>query len=101
MLYQSDALSDKVLARTLRAGIYTKDGKLISDSHEFPFDFSSENPREREIPVKFILTREVDNIGNQEVELRLEEKESGTNHYRMYKKQKYALRKLFTTDFDL
>jgi uncharacterized protein (TIGR02687 family) len=101
MLYQSDALSDKVLARTLRAGIFTKDGKLISDSHEFPFDFSSENPREREIPVKFILTREVDNIGNQEVELRLEEKESGTNHYRMYKKQKYALRKLFTTDFDL
>ena len=100
-LYQSEAISDKVLARTLRIGIYTKDNKLISDSHEFPFDFSSENPRDREIPVKFILTREVDTIGNQEVELRLEEQESGTNHYKTYKKLKYVLRRAFTADFDL
>jgi len=80
VLYQIEAISDKILARTLKIGIYTKDNKLISDSHEFLFDFSSDNPRDREIPVQFILTREVDNINNQEVELRLEENESGSNH---------------------
>lgn len=101
VLYQIDAISDKTLARSLRVGIYTKDNKLISDSHDLQFDFDLDNPREREIPVRFILTREADNIGTQEVELRLEEKESGTNHYKTYKKVKYTLRKAFTADFDL
>lgn len=49
-------------------------GELISDSHELTFDFASENPRERELSVRFILSRKADEANNQQVELRLEEK---------------------------
>jgi len=101
MLYQVDTSSDKKKPRKLRVGIYTKDNILISDSHELVFDFSSENPRDRELKVRLMLTRGADNANNQDVHLRLEEKEPDTTHYKEYKKIVYSVKRSFTTDFDL
>jgi uncharacterized protein (TIGR02687 family) len=101
VLYQKDPVSEKNQPRVLRLGIYTKDNKLISDSHEYPFDFSSDNPRDREIEVQLILIREANQISNQDVELRLEEKEPGTTQYKPYNSYNYSLKRSFTTDFDL
>ena len=39
-------------------------------------------------------------LNNQEVVLKLEEKVSGTNHFREYKSTRYRLRRSFTSDFD-
>jgi hypothetical protein len=64
----------------LRGGIYTLAGELISDSHELTFDLASDNPREREMPVRFVLSRKADEANGQQVVLRLEEPVEGTSH---------------------
>ena len=101
LLYQTGAVSDKIRPRVLRAGIYTEAGDLISDSHELTFDTASDNSREREFPVRFVLTREADKANGQEVILKLQEKHPGTSHYRVYKSLRYMMRRSFTSDFDI
>ncbi|GAB3285913.1 BREX-1 system phosphatase PglZ type A [Parahaliea aestuarii] len=99
-LYQAAPVTDKIQARVLRAGIYTTAGELISDSHDLSFDLSSDNPRERELQIRFVLTRKADEANGQEVILRLDEKHAGTSHYKEYKSLRYVMRRSFTSDFD-
>jgi len=99
-LYQAGPVTDKIQPRVLRAGIYTEAGDLISDSHDLTFDLNSDNPRERELQVRFVLTRQADEANGQEVILRLEEKHAGTSHYKEYKSLRYMMRRSFTSDFD-
>lgn len=99
-MYQGGPVTDKIQPRVLRAGIYTEAGDLISDSHDLTFDLSSDNPRERELLVRFVLTRKADEANGQEVILRLEEKHAGTSHYKEYKSLRYLMRRSFTSDFD-
>lgn len=98
--YQIEPATAKVQPRTLRVGFYTQEGRLISDQHDLIFDFSSENEREREIPVQFILTREAEAANGQEVILSLEEKIVDTSHYQEYKTVRYTLKRTFSSDFD-
>ena len=100
VLYQAQPVTDKVQPRALRAGIYTEAGDLISDSHELIFDLTSENPRERELQVRFVLSRAADDVNGKEVVLKLDEKHAGTTHYKEYKSVRYLLRRSFTSDFD-
>lgn len=100
VLYQTEAVTEKKQPRRLRAGLYTLDGELISDAHELTFDFASENPRERELSVRFILSRKADEANNQQVELRLEEQVEGTSHFTRYKAARYTIRRSFTSEFD-
>ena len=100
VLYQAQAATDKVQPRILRAGIYTQAGDLISDSHDLTFDLTSDNPRDRELQVRFMLTRKADEANGQEVILKLEEKLAGTSHYKEYKSLRYTMRRSFTSDFD-
>ncbi|TPW22278.1 BREX-1 system phosphatase PglZ type A [Marinobacter nauticus] len=99
-LYQSGPVTEKVQPRHLRAGIYTQAGELISDSHELSFDLTSENPRERELQVRFVLSRKADEANGEEVFLRLEEQHAGTSHYKDYRSLRYLMRRSFTSDFD-
>lgn len=99
-LYQSGPVTEKIQPRHLRAGIYTQAGELISDSHELSFDLTSENPRERELQVRFVLSRKADEANGQEVFLRLDEQHAGTSHYKEYKSLRYLMRRSFTSDFD-
>ena len=100
LLYQAQPVTDKVQTRVLRAGIYTEAGDLISDSHDLTFDLTSDNPRERELQVRFVLTRKADEVNGQEVILKLEEKHAGTSYYKEYKSLRYLMRRSFTSDFD-
>ena len=100
VLYQVQPVTDKVQSRILRAGIYTAADELISDSHDLTFDLTSENPRERELQVRFVLTHKADDVNGQEVTLKLEEKHAGTSHYKEYKSLRYQMRRSFTSDFD-
>jgi uncharacterized protein (TIGR02687 family) len=99
VFYQTEPSTEKVQPRILRAGLYTQDGELISDSHDLVFDLVSENPRERELQVRFVLTRKADEANGQEVMLRLDEKVPGTSHYKEYKSLTYVMRRSFTSDF--
>jgi hypothetical protein len=100
LFYQVAAVTEKAQLRRLRAGIFAESGELISDSHELVFDFRSENPREREMPVRFLLSRQADAFNGQEVILKLEERHGETSHYREYRATRYTLRRSFTSDFD-
>ncbi len=100
ILYQSSPVTDKIQPRVLRAGIYTEGGELISDSHVLTFDLTSANPRERELLVRFVLTRKADEANGREVILRLDERHAGTSHYKEYKALRYSMRRSFTSDFD-
>ncbi|NLQ06401.1 BREX-1 system phosphatase PglZ type A [Cylindrospermopsis raciborskii] len=100
VFYQAQASTDKVQPRTLQAGIYTQKSELISDSHDITFDLGSENSRDREVPVTFVLMRKADEVNGQEVHLRLNEKLSGTSQYKKYKSIAYTMRRSFTSDFD-
>lgn len=98
--YQAQPVSDKVQKRSLRAGIFSVEGELISDEHDLEFDLISDNPREREMKIRFVLSRNADKANNQEVILKLREQTSGTSHYSEYKSIRYTMRRSFTSDFD-
>lgn len=99
-LYQAEAVTDKAQPRSLRVGIYTESGKLISDSHTVVLDLTSDNAREREMKLRFLLNQEAESANNQEVILKLEEPVSGSNQYQEYKQLRYTIRRSFTSDFD-
>jgi uncharacterized protein (TIGR02687 family) len=100
MFYQAQPVSEKVQARELVAGIYASDGTLISDEHILQFDFTSENTREREMPRKFLLSREADTFNNQDVFLKVRERVGKTSHYQDYTSHRFELKRGITTDFD-
>ena len=99
-LYQTQPVSEKMRPRELLAGIYATDGTLISDEHTLMFDFRSENAREREMPLKFLLSREADRFNNQDVILRLRERVGKTSVYKDHATQRFQLRRGMTSDFD-
>jgi uncharacterized protein (TIGR02687 family) len=99
-LYQAQPISEKMRPRELLAGIYATDGTLVSDEYTLTFDFRSENAREREMPRKFLLSREADRYNNQEVILKLRERVGKTSHYQDYTSHRFQLRRGITTDFD-
>lgn len=99
-LYQEEAVTEKTQPRALRLGIYTESGTLISDCHTVDLDLTSENPREREMKLRFLLNQEADSANNQEVILRLAEVVVGTNQFKTYKELRYTIRRSFTSDFD-
>lgn len=98
--YQTSPVTGKNHPRTLQAGIYSQSGELLSDSHELVFDFVSESPRDRELKIRFLLTRKADDFNGQEVILRLVEPISGTSKFKEYKTVRYTLQRSFTSDFD-
>ena len=100
VLYQTEPVTDKRQLRRLRAGLYTLAGEAISDVQDLSFDMTSSNPREREVVVRFILSRNADAYNNQQIELRLEEPVDGTSHYTRYQAVRYTIRRSFTSEFD-
>ena len=98
--YQAQPVSEKLQARELTAGIFAKDGTLISDEQEMRFDFMAANAREREIPRKFLLSRDADRYNNTTVTLKLRERVGKTSHYQDHASQSFELRRGITTDFD-
>lgn len=99
-LYQTGPVTDKIQPITRKIGIYTKDDTLISEEHELTFDLTSENPRERELPVRLILSREAENYNEQEVYLKLTRKHKETTHDKTLASLPYIIRRSFTSDFD-
>ena len=63
-------------------------------------DLTSENAREREMKLRFLLNQEADSANHQEVILKLEEPVAGTNQWEEYKQLRYTIKRSFTSDFD-
>ena len=100
-LFQSEPATDKVQARVLRAGLYVGETLISNDPQpEITFDSTSSEIRDRYQSVTLLLNNDTNNFNNRAVEFRLEERIPNTNHWRVYEKAIYTLRRSFTSDFD-
>jgi uncharacterized protein (TIGR02687 family) len=99
-LFQDRAAVDKTLPRTLRVGVFAKDGTALSEARTISFDSRDPEPRNRESSLLLTLSHEADAYNNSEVELRLDETIPGTNQTVTYRVHRLKLQKPFTSDFD-
>lgn len=99
-LFQDRPAVDKVLPRTLRVGIFAKDGTVLSEIKTQTFDSKETEARHRETTMLLVLSHAADAFNNSEVDLRLEETVQGTNQVVTYKTHSLKLQKPFTSDFD-
>jgi uncharacterized protein (TIGR02687 family) len=98
---QSDLVTDKVLARTIRAGIYAEDGELLSDQFKYNFNLDQGSERLREVKHRFqLMAKASGKYKNQRVQFILEEPVEGTTKWKQYKEYYYTLNISFTNDFD-
>ena len=99
---QSEVISEQVLPRKIRAGIYGKDEVLLSDLFTYTFDIEAGSERQREVKHRFQLGQKAsENYKNQTVKLILEEEIKGSeNKWKHYKDFSYNLNISFTNDFD-
>lgn len=100
-LYQRDPINDKMQPITLKAGIYTLSGDLISEEKTICFDYSSDNPRDREFQCSLVLSTKADQANNQQIVFKLNKPIPATNKYQLYKSETYTLRRAFSSDFDI
>lgn len=99
-LFQDRPAVDKVLSRTLRVGVFAKDGTELSEVKTLVFDSKDEEARLRESTVVLVLSHAADAFNNSEVELRLLETVDGTTQTIPYKVHSIKLQKPFASDFD-
>jgi uncharacterized protein (TIGR02687 family) len=99
-LLQERPVIDKLLPRTLRIGVYAKDGTTLSEIKTMTFDAKETEARRRETSVLLVLSHAADAFNNRDVDLRLEETLQGTNQTVIYKTQSLKLSKSFASDFD-
>ena len=88
------------LQAVIAVGDFDKDYVMELLEKHFASIPKKENPREREVKVRFVLSKKADDFNNQTVYLKLKELEPGTTHYREYRSIPYQLRRSFTSDFD-
>jgi uncharacterized protein (TIGR02687 family) len=98
-LFQSDPVSEKVQARTVRAGLYVGE-TLISNQPELVFDQESSDKRDRYQSAHMLLSQDANAYNNRAVEFRIEERIPNTNQWRPYAKAMYTLKRSFASDFD-
>jgi uncharacterized protein (TIGR02687 family) len=99
-LFQDRPAVGKVLSRTLRVGVYAKDGTALSEIKTQTFDSKDTEARNRETSMLLVLSHAADSFNNSEVDLRLEERVPGTDHFVTYKTHGMKLQKPFMSDFD-
>jgi uncharacterized protein (TIGR02687 family) len=99
VLQESPAF-DKMLPRTLRMGVFAKDGTLLSEMKTMTFDSKEEDARRRETIILLTLSNAADAFNNRDVDVRLEETLQGTNQTVIYRAHTIKIQKPFTSDFD-
>jgi hypothetical protein len=99
-LYQERPVDDKNLPRELKIGLYSREGKAISETPTLRFDSQEQEARLREKTINLTLSRAADACNNQMVYLKLDDNPPGTNQYVNYKSFELKLYKHFERDFD-
>lgn len=97
---QSEPVSEKCLARELRAAFYSKTGTQLSDAKLLKLDATAEDARLRERSERFVFARVAEEFNQQDIFLRLEEQIPGTTQFALYKEFVFRLRRAFESDFD-
>lgn len=96
-LYQVQAVTEKLQGRTLRIGLFDKDGEPVSELQTMIFDSEETNDKARDLECRLMLTSKADMAG--EAILRLDEAINGTDKFRAYKSENYTISRMFEMDF--
>ncbi len=99
-LFQDRPAVEKVRPRTIRIGLFAKNGLSISDQRTLTFDSAEQEARLRETSVVLVMSKAADAYNNSDVELRLEQMAQGTTQWVPYRSHTVKLQKPFTSDFD-
>lgn len=97
-LNQIDPVDAKVQPRYLRIALYVGD-QVISNVVERAFDQTTDDARARVQQVTLLLTTDANEFEGQPVQLRVQEREGNTNHWRTYVSATYTLKRSFIADF--
>lgn len=98
---QKEAISERVLAREIKAFIQAEDGKVLSDVFNFNFDFTGAEFRQRSKRFVFhMISEAATKYRNQTVDLVLQVPIENTSKWKDYKRFSYTLNISFTNDFD-
>jgi hypothetical protein len=97
--YQQSPVGGVVLPRTIIAGIYGEDGKLLSDTIQLTFDSESTESTDREKKYTFHLSSEITRYNGQDIILRCEERIGSTNQLKTYSESRHQLFITFANDF--
>lgn len=98
---QQNLVTDKILARNIRASFVADDGNILSDKFEYNFDINEGSERQREVKYQFHLSSDaINNYKNQRVKLMIEVPVKKSNKWKIYKEYYYTLNISFANDFD-
>lgn len=98
---QTEKVTENVLPRVLKVGIYSESGELLSDIFNYTFDGKEETVRQREVKNTFQISKKAkDEFKNKLVKLILKEPIEGTSKFKEYKSFNYKLSIGVTNDFD-
>lgn len=98
---QSEAVTDSILPRQIRAFIQAKDGQKLSEVFNYNFDSSEATFQAREVKHTFQLSALASSkYKNQDVDLILETAIVGTSNWDDYTSFPFTLKISFTGDFD-
>ncbi len=98
--YQQKAVRDKVVARTIKAAFFTKDGMQLSDTATLIFDCKDDDSMKREQRYNFTFTPAAANYNNQMVVLKLESAVAGTTQFTEYDSREIKMMIAFSSEFD-
>ncbi|MBW7869168.1 MAG: BREX-1 system phosphatase PglZ type A [Brumimicrobium sp.] len=99
--YQTEAVSEKILPRVIKAFILAEDGEVISDQLLFTFDFKSEDNINRTHSHIFQINSQIAHKNKgQNVKLVLQVQIEGTSRWQNFREHDYELNVSFTNDFD-
>lgn len=100
-LFQKQPVSeaDKLLGRELEVGVYGPDDEPLSELKVVRFELTDPEPRNREVVINLTLGHKVTDFNNQNLEIRLREKETAS-HTNTYATVVAKFAKPFETEID-
>ena len=101
-LYQAKPATEKRMPLRLRIGLEGPDGAPISNEEERIFDFTSEDPRQREVSIRLLLSRVAETHNGGEVRLVLKRADHKGVGNGVYRSETYRyVRRMGGGDFDI
>ena len=97
--YQTEEKTDKVKGRTLRLGLYTSEGEIISDSIILTFDSTSTESMQREKKHRFKFKNAISRLNGQTVTLRMESQIENSEQFAPYKEEEYKVSVMFEAEW--
>jgi uncharacterized protein (TIGR02687 family) len=100
-LYQEDPITEKIQPLTLKAGFYSKDGELLTQTETVTFDGTGTDSRNRETKLNFLFKQNIEQYNNQTIQLVLKKVLSHSTEEPVYKSVDATLKLSMFNDFGL